>query len=261
MLDDVSFIVQSGEFVSITGPSGSGKSTLLGLLAGLDRPTRGSVWLEGQNLNDLDETSLSRFRGSRIGFVFQNFQLVPTLTALENVSLPLRLQDAVGADEKARQMLNRVGLADRLNHYPTQLSGGEMQRVAIARASVIAPSILFADEPTGNLDSGSGDRVIDLLMESRKHCTLVLVTHNPELASLADREIRLRDGKVEQIVTHRKASRTGAKKKVAATASPRAKSKPAPKKGNATRSSTRKAATGKGGGQRPARSGKKKAAK
>lgn len=206
VLDDVSFTVDSGEFVSITGPSGSGKSTLLGLLAGLDRPTRGSVHLAGQNLNEMDETSLSRFRGSRIGFVFQNFQLVPTLTALENVSLPLRLQDKPDADARAREMLDRVQLTDRLNHYPTQLSGGEMQRVAIARASVIAPSILFADEPTGNLDTASGERVIDLLMETKKHCTLVLVTHNPELASLADREIRLLDGRVADIVTHRKTS-------------------------------------------------------
>ena len=204
VLHDVSFEVSNGEFVSITGPSGSGKSTLLGLLAGLDRPTRGQVLLEGQDLNQLNETELSRFRGSRIGFVFQNFQLVPTLTALENVSLPIRLQNLQGADEKAAQMLERVGLTDRLNHYPTQLSGGEMQRVAIARASVISPSILFADEPTGNLDSASGDTVIDLLMETRRHCTLVLVTHNPALAGLADREIRLRDGRVEEIVTHRK---------------------------------------------------------
>ncbi|MCB1171246.1 MAG: ABC transporter ATP-binding protein [Leptospiraceae bacterium] len=205
VLDGVSFQIESGEFVSITGPSGSGKSTLLGILAGLDRPTRGDILLESSNLNEMSETELSRFRGSRIGFVFQNFQLVPTLTALENVSLPLRLQNSGQADARARQMLERVGLTDRLSHYPAQLSGGEMQRVAIARASVISPSILFADEPTGNLDSGSGDRVIDLLMEQRKQCTLVLVTHNPELAGLADREIRLLDGHIDEIVVHRKA--------------------------------------------------------
>jgi len=204
VLNNVSFTVSDGEFVSITGPSGSGKSTLLGLLAGLDRPSRGSVSLDGQNLNDLNETELSRFRGSRVGFVFQNFQLVPTLTALENVSLPLRLQDQSDGDERARQMLDRVGLGDRLNHYPTQLSGGEMQRVAIARASVISPRILFADEPTGNLDSISGDRVIEMLTEMHGKCTLVLVTHNPGLASLADREIRLRDGEIESVVVHRK---------------------------------------------------------
>lgn len=209
VLQDINFRIDTNEFVSITGPSGSGKSTLLGLLAGLDRPTRGEVLLDGHNLNEMNETELSVFRGSRIGFVFQNFQLVPTLTALENVSLPLRLQGAGPSDERAPQMLARVGLEDRLNHYPTQLSGGEMQRVAIARASVISPSILFADEPTGNLDSGSGDRVIELLMELRNQCTLVLVTHNPALASLADREIRLMDGKIHEIVDPGRSGRKG----------------------------------------------------
>ena len=227
VLDNVSFSIADNEFVSITGPSGSGKSTLLGLLAGLDRPTRGSVSIEGQNLNQLDEASLSRFRGSRIGFVFQNFQLVPTLTALENVSLPLKLQGLADADSRARSLLERVGLSDRSDHYPTQLSGGEMQRVAIARATVISPSILFADEPTGNLDSASGDNIISLLLEQRSRCTVVLVTHNPELAALADREIRLKDGMVEEIVSHRGGGRSAKGKN-----SSKAGSKKAAKKRN-----------------------------
>jgi putative ABC transport system ATP-binding protein len=198
VLREVSFAVPQGSFVAIVGPSGSGKTTLLGLLAGLDTPTRGTVVLDGADLSQLDEDERARLRGAKVGFVFQSFQLIQTLTALENVQVPLELSGDAGAAERARELLNRVGLGDRLHHFPTQLSGGEQQRVAIARAFSNAPRILFADEPTGNLDSDNGARVVELLQSFNREsgATVVLVTHDHALASRAQRIIRLSDGRV-----------------------------------------------------------------
>ncbi|MDB4949797.1 MAG: transporter [Gemmatimonadetes bacterium] len=194
----VSFGIGPGEFVAIVGPSGSGKTTLLGLLAGLDSPSGGSVRLDDAELGSLSEDARARLRRERIGFVFQSFQLIPTLTARENVQVPMELAGAPGAPERARELLARVGLEGREHHYPAQLSGGEQQRVAIARAFVHSPSILFADEPTGNLDAATGQRVIALLEELNRErgTTLVLVTHDPDLAARARRVIRLADGAV-----------------------------------------------------------------
>lgn len=203
VLNDVNLSIADREFVAITGPSGSGKSTLLGLLAGLDRPTRGRIYADETELTALDEDALSAFRGRRMGFVFQSFQLIQTLTALENVRAPAELMNDPDAAARAEHLLERVGLKDRMAHYPAQLSGGEMQRVAIARACIRNPSILFADEPTGNLDSANGERIIELLVELSGATTLVLVTHNPELAALAARDIRLRDGRIHSIVPGR----------------------------------------------------------
>ncbi|HEX5727106.1 MAG TPA: ABC transporter ATP-binding protein [Longimicrobiaceae bacterium] len=197
-LRNVSFRVERGETVAIVGPSGSGKTTLLGLLAGLDRPTGGSVTLDGIPLGALSEDARARLRRERIGFVFQSFQLIPTLTARENVEVPLELAGAPDARPRAEALLARVGLDGREHHYPAQLSGGEQQRVAIARAFVHAPAILFADEPTGNLDAATGGRVIDLLtaLNRQQGTTLVLVTHDPDLAARARRVIRLADGAI-----------------------------------------------------------------
>jgi putative ABC transport system ATP-binding protein len=197
VLKDISFDVEPGGFVAIVGPSGSGKTTLLGLLAGLDRPSSGRVWLDGQDLAELDEDGRARLRRERIGFVFQSFQLIPTLTALENVQVPLELAGGDGAAH-ARDLLDRVGLGGRGHHYPAQLSGGEQQRVALARAFSNRPRILFADEPTGNLDVSTGAVIIDLMGEHNRQVgtTLVLVTHDPDLASRAHRTIRLADGRV-----------------------------------------------------------------
>ena len=194
---NVSFQVEDGETVAIVGPSGSGKTTLLGLLAGLDRPTSGTVRIDGTDLGALSEDERARLRREKIGFVFQSFQLIPTLTARENVEVPLELR-GVSAGARAGDLLARVGLAGREHHYPTQLSGGEQQRVAIARAFIHQPSILFADEPTGNLDAATGGRVVELLMELNREqgTTLVLVTHDMELAGRARRVIRLSDGAV-----------------------------------------------------------------
>jgi putative ABC transport system ATP-binding protein len=198
VLSDVNFRIEPGERVAIVGPSGSGKTTLLGLLAGLDRPTSGTVDLDGTDLGALPEDGRARLRRERIGFVFQSFQLIPTLTARENVQVPLELGGGNGAAGRAAELLARVGLGDRGHHYPGQLSGGEQQRVAIARAFVHSPRILFADEPTGNLDAATGARIIDLLLELNRErgATLVLVTHDPELAARAGRVIRLADGRV-----------------------------------------------------------------
>ena len=197
VLKDISFEVEPGGFVAIVGPSGSGKTTLLGLLAGLDRPSTGRVWLDGQDLDALDEDGRARLRRERVGFVFQSFQLIPTLTALENVQVPLELAGGDGA-EPAHDLLERVGLGGRGHHYPAQLSGGEQQRVALARAFSNRPRILFADEPTGNLDVRTGAVIIDLMGELNRQVgtTLVLVTHDPDLASRARRTIRLADGRV-----------------------------------------------------------------
>ena len=204
VLDGIDLDVGRGEIVAITGPSGSGKSTLLGLLAGLDRPSRGRVAIAGTELASLDEDRLSAFRGKHIGFVFQSFQLLPTLSALENVRVPAELLGQRGVDRPAAALLERVGLSGRAHHYPAQLSGGEMQRVAIARAVITSPPVILADEPTGNLDSHSGDAVLDLLFELGADSAVVLVTHNPEIAARADREVRLRDGAIEEIVAHRR---------------------------------------------------------
>jgi putative ABC transport system ATP-binding protein len=204
VLDGVDLDVARGEIVAVTGPSGSGKSTLLGLLAGLDRPSRGRVAIAGTELAGLDEDRLSAFRGRHIGFVFQSFQLIPTLTALENVRVPAELLGQRAVTGPASQLLERVGLADRAHHYPAQLSGGEMQRVAIARAVITAPPVILADEPTGNLDSHAGEDVLALLFELGRESATVLVTHNPDIAGRADREVRLRDGRIEDVVSHRR---------------------------------------------------------
>lgn len=205
VLDAVDFTVEPGEFFAITGPSGSGKSTLLGLIAGLDRPTRGQVFMDDACITAMSEDELSTFRGKNVGFVFQNFQLISTLTALENVRVVADLLGERDGDARARALLERVGLGSRLAHYPAQLSGGEMQRVAIARASIASPSVLLADEPTGNLDSVSGAEALQLLLEVNRQATLILVTHDPNLAARADREARLRDGRLEEIVDRRRA--------------------------------------------------------
>jgi len=196
VLRDVNFEIPTGSYVAIVGPSGSGKTTLLGLLAGLDIPSRGSVLLDGANLTTMTEDERAQLRGEKVGFIFQSFQLIPTLTALENVQVPLELQGDSRAGARAREVLDRVGLADRLHHFPTQLSGGEQQRVAIARAFANAPRILFADEPTGNLDGGTGSRIVELLesLNRESGATIVLVTHDTAVAARANRTIRLRDG-------------------------------------------------------------------
>ena len=198
VLRDVSFSIPQGALVAIVGPSGSGKTTLLGLLAGLDTPSSGTVILDGADLSTLDEDARARLRGEKVGFVFQTFQLVPTLTALENVQVPLELRGDSGAPQRARDLLHRVGLLDRMHHFPTQLSGGEQQRVAIARAFANNPRILFADEPTGNLDSENGGRIVELLetLNRESGTTIVLVTHDAVLAGHAQRMIRLNDGRV-----------------------------------------------------------------
>jgi putative ABC transport system ATP-binding protein len=197
VLQDISFELEDGGFLAIVGPSGSGKTTLLGLLAGLDRPRQGRVLLEGEDLSRLSEDERARLRGEKVGFVFQSFHLIPTLTARENVQVPLELRGQ-DARQRADELLERVGLAARDHHYPAQLSGGEQQRVALARAFSNRPRILFADEPTGNLDAATGARVIDLMAELNRELgtTLVLVTHDHDLASRARRIIRLADGRM-----------------------------------------------------------------
>ncbi len=197
ILDGVEFLVDKGEAMAIVGASGSGKSTLLGLLAGLDTPSTGSVELEGEPLSALDEDGRARVRGAKVGFVFQNFQLLPSLTALENVMLPLELRGDRDASTPARAMLGKVGLGERIEHYPRQLSGGEQQRVALARAFVTSPSVLFADEPTGNLDTETGNAIIELLFALNHDAgtTLVLVTHDDHLARRCGRVLRLDSGR------------------------------------------------------------------
>lgn len=198
ILDDVSLEVPAKQFLAIVGPSGSGKSTFLGLIAGLDTPTAGSISLDGVELTGLSEDELARLRRKKIGYVFQSFHLIPTLTSLENVAVPLELDGDPAAAAHALALLQSVGLGPRAHHYPVQLSGGEQQRVAVARAFANRPTILLADEPTGNLDSATGSQVIELLIRLNhdQGCTLVLVTHDPELAAHADRVVRLRDGRI-----------------------------------------------------------------
>lgn len=201
VLKDISFALEDGGFLAIVGPSGSGKTTLLGLLAGLDQPARGRVWLDGVDLQSLTEDQRARLRGERVGFVFQSFQLIPTLTARENVLVPIELAGANGANgiaARADALLARVGLSPRAHHYPAQLSGGEQQRVALARAFANQPRILFADEPTGNLDRATGHSIVELMLELNRDfgTTVVLVTHDLDLAAQARRRIRLADGAV-----------------------------------------------------------------
>ncbi len=200
ILRDVALTIGKGEAVGVVGPSGSGKSTLLMIMAGLERPDRGEVEIDGVKLGAMNEDALARFRGQRIGIVFQSFHLIPTMTALENVAAPLELAGAYDATARATIELEQVGLGDRLNHYPAQLSGGEQQRVALARALCPRPSLLIADEPTGNLDETTGGAIVDLIFDlpARLGATLALVTHDAALAARCDRVIRMRSGKVEE---------------------------------------------------------------
>lgn len=198
VLQDISFSVEEQETFSIVGPSGSGKTTLLGLCAGLDQADAGSITLCGSDLGDLNEDERALLRNRNVGFVFQDFQLLPTLTALENVSVPLELQGAKHATKTAKELLGKVGLGDRIHHYPSQLSGGEQQRVALARAFSTQPAILFADEPTGNLDAKTGEKVEQLLFDLNKEAgtTLVIITHDLELAQKTQRILRLKGGRI-----------------------------------------------------------------
>ncbi|MGH7324802.1 MAG: ABC transporter ATP-binding protein [Candidatus Rokuibacteriota bacterium] len=198
ILDGIALDVRAGEVCAITGPSGSGKSTLVGLLAGLDRPTAGSIVVAGVELGRLGEDALARFRRDTLGYIFQSFHLIPTLTAAENVAVPLEIAGVPDAPARVRQLLDDVGLTDRAHHYPVQLSGGEQQRVALARAVALGPKLLLADEPTGNLDSATGAQIIELLLALNRErgSTLVFVTHDEALARHAGRIVRLRDGRV-----------------------------------------------------------------
>ncbi len=201
ILHGVSMQADAGEAVAIVGPSGSGKSTLLGILAGLDSPTEGVVTMQGQPLTDLDEDGRAKLRAQSVGFVFQSFQLLPGLSALENVMLPLELTQQDNVKERAMTVLDEVGLSHRASHHPLQLSGGEQQRVAVARAFVSKPTLLFADEPTGNLDSATGDRITELMFDMRKsvNAALVLVTHDDELAASCNRRLRMNDGRLSEL--------------------------------------------------------------
>ena len=204
ILHDISFEVSAKQVLAIVGPSGSGKSTLLGLLAGLDHPTHGSIHIHGTNITTLAESAMAHFRRKHIGYVFQAFHLIPTLTAIENVALPLELQGLGSGEERAKTLLQAVGLEQRLHHYPIQLSGGEQQRVALARAFISQPPLLLADEPTGNLDSTTGNLVIDLLwqLHEQHDSTLILVTHDRTLAARAQRILTLQDGAIVHDSAH-----------------------------------------------------------
>lgn len=198
ILDDVNLCVNSGQFVVIEGKSGSGKSTLLSLLSGLDLPDSGTIKLDGTNITNLSEDALAPFRNQTIGYVFQSFHLIPSLTALENIMFPAELSQNTQAPGRAKQLLERVGLADRMHNFPHQLSGGEKQRAAICRALINRPRIIFADEPTGNLDSANGDIILQLLLELRKELqtTLILATHSKEISTQADQVVQLADGRI-----------------------------------------------------------------
>ena len=199
VLDHISFSIEAGSSLAIVGPSGSGKTTLLGLAAGLDRATTGSIELNGISLNELDEDQRARVRNQHVGFIFQNFQLLPTLTALENIMVPMELRGEKKIKHRAMELLDKVGLSNRGHHYPSQLSGGEQQRISLARAFSNHPQILFADEPTGNLDDETSERIVDLVFNLNQQAgtTLVLVTHNLELAGKTDRIIRLKGGRIQ----------------------------------------------------------------
>ena len=199
ILDGITFSITAKQTVAIIGPSGSGKSTLLGLMAGLDRPTAGTIELDGTDITSLSESRMARFRREKVGYIFQSFHLIPTLTALENVAIPLELSGESKASTRAAELLEAVGLSDRMEHYPVQLSGGEQQRVAVARAFACRPPILLADEPTGNLDSTTGAQVIELLLSLHRDqgTTMVFVTHDSTLATSMQRVISLRDGRLE----------------------------------------------------------------
>ncbi len=201
ILKGITLYIGRGETIGLVGPSGSGKSTLLMAIAGLERPDRGSITVDGTNLSNLDEDALARFRGARIGIVFQSFHLIPTMTALENVAIPLEFAGMKNAFQKAASELEHVGLSHRLTHYPGQLSGGEQQRVALARALAPSPAILVADEPTGNLDETTGESIVDLMfaLKRSRDATLVLVTHDLSLAARCDRTIGLRSGQIESV--------------------------------------------------------------
>jgi len=220
IVDGIDLAVAAGEFVAVLGPSGSGKSTLLALAAGLDRPDEGEVRIDGEPIQDLSEDRLALLRRHRIGFVFQSFRLLGNLTARENVLLPLELLDAEDAGPRADELLAAVGLGERGHHYPSQLSGGEQQRVAVARAFAPRPALLLADEPTGNLDSATGARVLDTLAELRERqgSTLVMVTHDPAVAGRADRLIHLRDGRIEREERRTPGPRAGAEPALAVAA-------------------------------------------
>ncbi|CAM3542867.1 ABC transporter ATP-binding protein [Parendozoicomonas haliclonae] len=211
ILSGLDLQIKQGEAAAIVGTSGSGKSTLLGLLAGLDSPTEGEIQLAGTRIDNLDEDDRARVRGQSVGFVFQAFQLLPNLTALENVMLPLELIGRSNAMERAKELLERVGLGERLDHYPKQLSGGEQQRVAIARAFAGEPRILFADEPTGNLDENTGEKIIELLFQvnREKNTTLVLVTHDMDLARRCERILRLHGGVLDEVTAEEKGPHLG----------------------------------------------------
>jgi putative ABC transport system ATP-binding protein len=198
ILNELTLIIPDGQFIAIVGPSGSGKSTLLGLIAGLDAPTTGKILIDGVSINDLNEDALAELRGGKVGIVFQSFHLIPSLTAFENILVPMEIAGAKDAVAHAKELLEDVDLTARAHHYPSQLSGGEQQRVAVARAFANRPSILLADEPTGNLDSKNGRHVLDLMVElnRKRKTTLVLITHDREIAATADRLISLRDGRV-----------------------------------------------------------------
>ncbi|HVH28830.1 MAG TPA: ABC transporter ATP-binding protein [Vicinamibacterales bacterium] len=202
ILHPLTLDVARGQFLAIVGPSGSGKSTLLGLIAGLDAPTSGAVIIDGVDITRLDEDALARLRGEKIGFVFQFFHLIPSLTAFENVSVPMEIAGAADARQRAKTLLEEVGLSDRAHHYPSQLSGGEQQRIALARALANAPPIVLADEPTGNLDTATGHHILELLREIHRvrGTTIILVTHDAELAAIADSRLVLRDGRVVEYV-------------------------------------------------------------
>ena len=198
ILHDLNLTIPDGQFVAVVGPSGSGKSTLLGLIAGLDAPTSGKILIDGESITEMNEDVLAELRGNKIGIVFQSFHLIPSLTAYENILVPMEIAGIKGARARAQELLEDVGLKARGHHYPSQLSGGEQQRVAIARAFSNNPSILLADEPTGNLDSKNGRHILELMVEinHKRKATLVLITHDRELAGMADRQIALRDGRV-----------------------------------------------------------------
>ena len=198
ILDDVSLEIPDGQFIALTGASGSGKSTLLGLIAGLDSPSEGSIVIDGDEVTAMNEDGLATLRSEKIGFIFQSFQLIPSLTAFENVLIPMEIRGVRNARDRADSLLADVDLTDRGHHFPTELSGGEQQRVAIARAFANEPSILLADEPTGNLDSKNGKHIFELMtaLHTKRNVTLVLVTHDPQLAAEAERQIVLRDGRV-----------------------------------------------------------------